>query len=71
MLAETEELLVDELEVDKSAVRSQSIVSLVVPDVAPDAVICVPDEPVWVLPRAIDAELLSSQNENLPVPVEK
>lgn len=73
LLVEREELLpVDELKGAKSDVNSQqSTATLVVRDLAPGALVCVPDEPVLLLPRDVDVQLSSAQDEGLLVPVEE
>lgn len=70
MLVEGDESLVGELEGAQSGVRSQSTVPLEVPSLTPVALVCVPDEPVLMLPRAVGADLLS-QEESPPVLVEE
>lgn len=71
MLAEREESLGGELEGPKSAVKSQDTASLEVRSLMPGALVCVPDEPVSVPPRAVGAEILFAQDDGFVVPVEE
>lgn len=70
MLVEGDESLVDELEGAQSGVKPQSTASLEVRSLTPGALVCVPDEPVLMLPRAVGVDLVS-QDRGPPVPVEE
>lgn len=60
----------DQLEGAQSDVKPQSTTSLEGRSLTPGALVCVPEEPVLVLPLVVDAELLSFRDEG-PMPVEE